>query len=85
MMDRLRVDAVLSADAGWVRSPDSPKSPRHRARTLRALQGCTGDLALPLTSHVSNQLLQSPSAFVGSLRLLDHARPSVAHLAPAPQ
>ena len=62
MMDRLRVDAVLSADAGWVRSPDSPKSPRHRARTLRALQGCTGDLALPLTSTGASDAAETDSA-----------------------
>jgi len=35
--------------------------------------------------HFVSDVLQSPSAFVGVCRLLDHARPSVAHLAPAPQ
>lgn len=61
-MDRLRVDAVLTADAGWVRSPDSPKSPRHRDRTTRALQGRTGDLALTLTSTGDADAAETDSA-----------------------
>jgi len=50
------------ADAGWVRSPDSPKSPRHRDLTLQALQGCTGDLALPLTSTCDADAAETDSA-----------------------